>query len=553
MLAEILAGLGLLFVGLRSMSEQLQKATGRKVRKLLRSATGSPLAGLLCGTLAGAATQSSNAVAVICGNLVRGGVFSPRDAIPVVAGANVGTAALVFVAAIDFRLVVFYLLAVVGFSVHLRLDRRPVWSDWLGVALGLALALLGLNLIKQAPREMDLAGLAGTLAVLARPLVGFGVGFLASAVTQSSSTPSILVLALMQAQLLGLGEGAFVVLGANLGSGFASLLAAGGLEGTGRQLCYVHVLVKAVGCAVVSGGLLLAWLAGLDPAALLATLGGGRPPAALSMLFLLLQVAGALPVALLRGTTEAIASRLSPPTAEDHASRPLFIHHHALGDAPTALELAEQEIVRQVRLLPMLLPDLDQELAPTQDRGVPDRAGELLAMWRGCAAVTRAVEHYLADLIALGMARGTLTAALHQQALLDSVRTLQDTLHDFAEVIEGFDKVPPLAFNLSESLRTMVVALAEATEGGTEDFDILITLTADRSELLNRLRRQLASAAHASEAEARQLLLATSLFERSVWLVRRVAVALRAHANEANAEPSADVDPRQVEADAHRT
>ena len=108
-IAQILAGLGLLFVGLKIMSTHLQQATGRRVRNLLRTATRSPFAGLLCGTLAGAATQSSNAVAVISGNLVRGGVLTTRDAIPIVAGGNVGTAALVFVAAIDFRLLVLYL------------------------------------------------------------------------------------------------------------------------------------------------------------------------------------------------------------------------------------------------------------------------------------------------------------------------------------------------------------------------------------------------------------------------------------------------------------
>ena len=274
--AEILAGLGLLFVGLKTLSSHLQTATGRRVRHILRSATRSPLIGLLAGTLAGAATQSSNAVAIICGNLVRGGVFTTRDAIPVVAGGNVGTAVLVFVAAFDFRLVVFYLLAVVGFGFHFRLDKRPGWKEWLWVGLGLALALLGLDFIKQGPREMDVTVLAQTLDSGLAPWMGFLIGVAAATLTQSSSTPTILVLALIQSRLLGLEDAFYLVLGANLGSGFATLIASGELEGTGRQLCYVHILVKSIGCALMFAAWAGGEALGLSPESVLLGAGAGQ-------------------------------------------------------------------------------------------------------------------------------------------------------------------------------------------------------------------------------------------------------------------------------------
>lgn len=546
-IAELMAGLGLLFVGLKAMATHLQQATGRKLRGLLRRATRSPVAGLLCGTLAGAATQSSNAVAVISGNLVRGGAFTTRDAIPVVAGGNVGTSALVFVAAIDFRLLVFYLVGFVGLGFHFRLDRRRGMAEWMGVAFGLALALLGLDFIKQAPRALDIAVVAGSLADHLTPLLGFVLGLVVSTVSQSSSTPTILVLALMQAGLLGLHDAVFIVLGANLGSGFAAVISAGGLEGTGRQLCYVHVLVKAVGCALVGAVFALAGLAGFDAFAALDAAGSGKVSMSLSLLFLALQVAGAVPVAFARGLSEKIAAALSPPTLEDGASRPRFIHDEALADPSTALDLAVSETLRLVKLLPTLLPDLDQK-----NRG---DAAERLALWRGAASVGLAVDQFIAELIAAGVARDTLQVALHHQALVENVRTLQDTLHDFTEVVEGFDEVPPLAFALSESLRAITLSLADATDGPAEDLDLIIALAGDRSEMLNRIRRQLAAAALGTGTDARQLLLATSLFERAIWLVRRSAIALRTPENEDNRErpATADADIKRVEADAHRT
>lgn len=521
-LAEILAGLGLLFIGLRAMSTHLQKATSRRVRRLLRGAIRSPAMGLASGMVAGAATQSANAVALICGNLVRGGVFTTRDAIPVVAGGNVGTAALVFVASIDFRLVVLLLVAAVGFGFHLRLDKRPGWGAWSGVALGLALTLLGLDFIKEGPRHIDAAALATTVDAGLTPLIGFAAGMAAAALSQSSSTPTILVLALMQAGVLGLGSAFFVVLGANLGSGLAALLAAGGLEGTGRQLCYAHILVKTVGCTLIAAAWEGAKLAGADPAALLAAASGGQPGASISVLFLALQLAGALPVALGRGAAEALTIRLSPPSLEDGASLPRYIHDRALEAPATALDLSDKEIRRLVQLLPTLLPDLDLSQAGS--------ASERLALWRGARSVSVACDQFLTDLIHHAPERESLDIALRQQALVEMIQVLQDTLHDFAEVVESYDTVPPLAFNLSESLRAVVLSLADADSDG--DFHVIITLTSDRSELLDRIRRTLATSSIGTGEDARRLLLATSLFERALWLMRRIALALRPAEND---------------------
>lgn len=523
-LAEILAGLGLLFVGLKSLSSHLQQATGRGVRHMLRRATRSPLTGLLSGILSGAATQSSNAVAIICGNLVRGGVLTTRDAIPVVAGGNVGTAALVFVAAIDFRLVVLYLVALVGFGFQLRLDRRAAGRQWMGVALGLALALLGLDFIKQGPREIDPALLAAVFDAGVSPLVLFAAGLVVAALSQSSSTPTILVLALLQSSVMGLDAAFYVVLGANFGSGLATLVGAAGLEGTGRQLCYVHIFVKGVGCALVLAlwGAVLA--AGGDPARMLSAFAGGQAALSLSLLFLALQLAGAVPVAFGRGLMETIAIRLSPPTLEDGASRPRYIHDRAIEAPATALDLSDREIRRLIQLLPTLLPDLD-----VAEAGAP---GERLALWRGAASIARTTEHFLTDLIGQAPERETLDIALRQQSLLELIGLLQDTLHDFAEVVESYDTPPQLAFNLSESLRVIVLLLADAV--GPDDYDVITTLTADRSKLLNDIRRSLVGASIGSGEDARRLLLATSLFERAIWLIRRTAVALRPVANDDN-------------------
>ncbi|SHF24131.1 phosphate:Na+ symporter [Kaistia soli DSM 19436] len=517
-IGEILAGLGLLFVGLRLLSANLQQAVGGRIRQLMKTATQSALIGFAAGCVAGGVTQSSNAVAVISGNLVRSRVLTTREAVPVVAGGNVGTSLLVLLAAINLHIAVLFLIGLVGISFHAGLDKRAGLRDWMGVLLGLALLFLGIDFIKGAPRHLDITALAELFDGIS-PLLALTIGLVVAAVTQSSSTATILALAGIKAGFIDLDICFFVVLGANLGSGIATLLAAGALGGVGRQLCYVHILVKGLGTAL----LLLVWLGldalGGDPSRRFADVGGGDPSASVSMLFLALQLAGALPVATLRTLVERIASRFSPPSLEDSISRPRYIDPAAIADPAGALELSGQEIAGLINRLPTLLPDLDNAQRPD-----PASIG-LLA--RGSSAIAEETDRFVVDLIARGLSDRHLDLALGQQSQLEMLQALQQSLVDFSAIITGFETAPPLAFNLSEALRTLVMQLADTTAGPAEDFDFLIELTGDRSEHLNRIRRELAVSALGAEADAQHLVLATSLFERAVWLVRRIAIAMK--------------------------
>ncbi|OYY12451.1 MAG: hypothetical protein B7Y70_05345 [Rhizobiales bacterium 35-68-8] len=524
-IAELLAGLGLLFIGLKLLSGHLQQAMGRRVRAILKAATRSRLIGLACGTLAGAIVQSSNAVTLIAGNLVRGGILTTRDAIPVVAGANIGTSALVFIASVDLKVAVLYLVAMVGIAYQFRLDRTAERREWIGVLLGLALLFLGLSFIKLAPQDVPRETMAALLNGVT-PLVGILIGFAAATLTQSASTATILCVAAIGTGAIDLSDAFFIVLGANFGSGIATLISAGNLQGTGKQLCFAHIFVKLVGCLVVYLAWLGADLAGYEPAARIVALGQNGPSFVISVVFLLLQVSGAAATTLFCGTTEALARRFSPPSQEDNVSKPHFINDQAMVDPPSALELAASETDRLIGNLPELLPDLDQRAA--------DNAAHRALHWRGAHAVGEATGHFLVELIDRHLSREDLDLALLLQDRQRLLLSLQDTLKEFADVTDGYEAPPPLLFNLAEALRTLVLELAEARNGPQSEIELLLELTTDRSTVLDRIRRTLASGAIGTGEDARKLLVAVSLFERAVWLLHRLAGTLRDTANAAN-------------------
>jgi phosphate:Na+ symporter len=522
MFAELLAGLGLLFVGLRLIGYHLRQAAGHRVRNALRTATASRWSALFAGALTGAITQSSNAVTLITANLVHARVLSVRESIPVVAGANAGTAVLVFLATLDMRLAVLYLMAMVGLSLHFKLDNHPSRREWLWAALGLALLFMGLDLIKRAPsglspddwRMLLGSGLSDWTALL--------LGLVMAIVTQSSSAATILAVAILHSGFIGFDAAFWIMTGANVGSGVAVLLSGSGLKGSGRQLCLVHVVVKIVGTSVVVALWIGADLLTGDTAvARIAS----NPVTLLAVLFLAMQIAGALPVTILRDVVLALTAKATPADPVEQASTPHYIYDRAIEDPVNALNLAELERDRLTVALPSLVPDLDLRDS--------DPASARRHRWAGHRSVTGQTAAFLAALIGQGLTRPDLNRALHEQLTLENLQALQDTLHEFGEIVDGLPETSPLIFNLSEGLRTLTTLLADATQdtsGDPHDLDTLIELTGDRGDLLERLRRQLMRSGEHNDAQIHQLLAATRLFERAVWLIRRLAIARRGSA-----------------------
>lgn len=555
MFAQILAGLGLLFVGLGLLSKHLRHAAGRRIRGALRTATTSRWSGLLSGGLAGAIIQSSNAITLITANLVHARALSLTQSIPVVAGANAGTAVLVFLATIDIRLLVMYLMAMVGLALHLKLDGKPHRRDWLWAALGLALMFLGLDFIKEAPAGLNAddwrllmgSGLSAGMVLL--------VGLVTALVTQSASTSSILAVAALHGGFISFDGAFWMMAGANAGSGLAVLLSGNNLKGSGRQLCLVHVFVKGIGTLVG----VVAWFTvylvfGHSPTAYLPQ---GQETVMLATAFLLMQLAGALPVTMLRDHIGALTQRMTPADPVEQASAPHYIYDHATEDTFNALHLSMMERDRLTRTLPSLMPDLDE--------GAEDKPETRNATWAGHHSVVVQTTSFLEALISQGLTASDLHRALNEQLILETLQSLQDTLHEFGKLVDGLPQVPETIFNLSEALRTLATLLADtAAETPAndvhDDLDALITMTGDRGKMMDRMRRQLTAQSGASDDSILQLLAATRLFERAVWLIRRLAIARRgelmresdaAAASSRLDEEAGDIEAATAERQAH--
>src|SRR5512140_3343967 len=110
LVALFLAGLGLFFHGLSGLKRSMQGIGSRRVRRWLAHWSEYRLLSGFGGFILGSLTPSVTGVAFIVASLVAGGLVTARRALPVVACANLGTAALVLVASFDIHVAVLVVL-----------------------------------------------------------------------------------------------------------------------------------------------------------------------------------------------------------------------------------------------------------------------------------------------------------------------------------------------------------------------------------------------------------------------------------------------------------
>ncbi len=539
LLALFLAGLALFFHGVSGVRTHLQGLTSRRLRRQLAAWSRRPLLAGAGGFLFGAITQSSTAVAFILTSLVSGGLMSVAHALPVVAWANLGTVPLVFFASLNAHLAFLYLLGLAGLALAFDLGSaraRPALSALFSVGL----LFLGLQLMKDAfaplPGFSWFRDLAGFLQGSA--LATFVAGALLRVLVQSSSAIAVIAIALAHGGLLSADQAAMMMFGTGAGVGLSIFLLSSNLRGVPRQIALYQALINAFAALVLCVLYYIEHYTGVPLAMSLADALAPAPgsPVRLACAFLFLQSAAVAAALLASRPAAAWLARLSPPTDEQDLARPRFISPEALADPDSALELADKE---QVALLARLPAQLDT-LRPASDSAaapVPSAVRH-----RAAQAVAAEVHAYLRELVEQSSDRAVSARLLALEQRHALVVSLTDTVHDFTVALARL-RAPdaaaaPLLDSLIESLDTLLLTAVDAARSpDPDDLALLLRLTADRGDLMERLRRQLLAASGPGLDHARKsdLLYATSLFERAVWLLRQLGLAQQALANPAAA------------------
>ena len=145
-------GIAVFLLGLRFISENVERAAGERFRRLVSRATKSPAGAALAGVGTTALAQSSVAIDMAVVSLADGGVISFLGACAVVVGANIGTtvtAQLVSFSFSSFNVTAFGSLSCI-FGFILSAVKGGKYRAAGDIAVGFGLIFIGINVMTDA-------------------------------------------------------------------------------------------------------------------------------------------------------------------------------------------------------------------------------------------------------------------------------------------------------------------------------------------------------------------------------------------------------------------
>lgn len=250
MVTGLAGGLGLFLFGMKLMSESIEKFAGARLRKILEFFTKNKFMGLFVGIIFTGIVQSSSACTVMVVSFVNSGLMTLYQAVGVIFGANIGTTVTSLLVSFNLsKYAPIFLLIGVIMIMFFKKQGIIKFGDVLvgfGVLfLGLSLMSSSMDTLKQSPVIEEL------FASLTNPFLAVLVGFLVTAVIQSSSVTVSIVLLLAQQGLLNLPICMFIILGCNMGSCVTALIASLAGMKDAKRAAMIHFLFNLVGSAVV--------------------------------------------------------------------------------------------------------------------------------------------------------------------------------------------------------------------------------------------------------------------------------------------------------------
>jgi phosphate:Na+ symporter len=240
-------GLGLFLFGMKMMASGMQKAAGDKLRRILEILTSNPYIATLTGIIVTVLVQSSSTTNVMVVGFTNSGLMTLSQALGTMLGANIGTTITAQIISFDIGIMIYPAIGI-GAALNLFGTRRFHRTIGQGI-LGFGLLFLGLRTMSDAMNP--LREYQPFLTILATfgsiPILGVMVGALFTALIQSSSATTGVVIALTLQGIIDTPSSIAIVLGANIGTSITAALASIGTNLTARRAVLAIICVKVSG------------------------------------------------------------------------------------------------------------------------------------------------------------------------------------------------------------------------------------------------------------------------------------------------------------------
>ncbi len=244
---SMLGGLGLFLFGIQIMASGMQKAAGDRFRRILEMLTNKPLLGALTGVVVTLLVQSSSTVSVMVVGFANAGLMNLSQAISIIIGANIGTTVTAQIVSFKIGVIIY---PAIGIGSLLNFFGLRKIHRYLGqTLLGFGLLFLGMTTMSEGMSPLrDLEAFHNILMQFsAYPVLGIICGALFTAMIQSSSAATGVIIALTLQDLIPFHSAVPLVLGTNIGTSITAILAGIGANVAAKRAAAAHVLFNVCG------------------------------------------------------------------------------------------------------------------------------------------------------------------------------------------------------------------------------------------------------------------------------------------------------------------
>ena len=255
----LLAGVGVFIVGMNMMGDGLEKGAGGGLKRLLAKISNNRFAGIGIGTAVTGIIQSSSATSVMVIGLVNAGVMTLFQAVSIIMGANIGTTVTGLIVALSGQKGklsfsdIAIALAFVGVMMMFAKKKEKIKLAG-SILCGLGVIFIGLDIMGNALDANTHPEITNAFKSLFEtinfPLLLIIFGAVFTAIIQSSSAATGIVIVMAGAGAISVQDALFIVLGSNIGTCVTALIACIGTGTNAKRTAFVHFIFNVIGTAV---------------------------------------------------------------------------------------------------------------------------------------------------------------------------------------------------------------------------------------------------------------------------------------------------------------
>lgn len=243
----IFGGLGLFLYGMKLMSDGLENIAGEKLKSILEKITSNKIMGVLVGTIVTAIIQSSSAITVMVVSFVNAGLMTLGQATGVILGSNIGTTITAQMVSLKLEVIAPIFIGIGAIVIVVTKNKRV--KDLAYIALGFGVLFMGMGLMSSSLKPVSELAIFNKFILLVgkNSILGVLIGILITAILQSSSATTGILVALAVSGNLDMSVAFPIILGCNIGTCITAILAGLTANRIAKKAALLHLFFNIFG------------------------------------------------------------------------------------------------------------------------------------------------------------------------------------------------------------------------------------------------------------------------------------------------------------------